>query len=169
MQSKKSNRLASLDLARVLAMLMMIQGHTIYATANPSLIDTSIWYWDIWSFLRGFTAPVFLTVSGAVHVFANKRDEYGRLSNQVAIRRINIALLLLFVGYMLVFPAGRIYDVFFVEHKYWLNFYKVNILQLFGSTLLLALALFYIYKKELSINDWFFNTSRVFYFFTSFK
>lgn len=155
---KTSNRLPSLDLARVIAMLMMVQGHTIYAFADPSLIDTSKWWWDIWSFLRGFTAPVFLTVSGAVHVFANKRDENGKLGRKTIIRRIRTALILFLVGYLLQFPAGSVFDLPYIKHEYWLSFYKVNILQLFGFTLLTALAIFIISKndKQVRIISFFF-------------
>lgn len=148
MQTKNSNRLPSLDLARVIAMLMMVQGHTIYAMIYPEIVDLNYLGWDIWSFLRGFTAPVFLTVSGAVHVFANKREANGSLSSKTILRRIRTALLLFIVGYLLQFPAGSVFDLSYVSQEGWLSFYKVNILQLFGFTLLTALLLFLITRTD---------------------
>ena len=73
----KGSRLFALDLARLMAMLMMMQGHTLDALVNPQLMDLGTFPWNIWQFMRGLTAPIFLIVSGTVHVFAMKRDEQG--------------------------------------------------------------------------------------------
>ncbi len=120
-------------------MLMMIQGHTIYALADPSAYDISLFPWNIWHFCRGLTAPVFLIVSGAVHVFANKRLAGGGLSRRTIKKRITIASVLIAIGYLLVFPAERVWDLFFIEAVYWQRFFCVNILQLFGISLLMIL------------------------------
>lgn len=126
----------------MLAMMMMIQGHTIYALASPESYDISIFPWNIWHFLRGITAPVFLMISGAVHVFANKRNDDGTISPITTKKRIKIAIILIFVGYLLVFPAQKIWDIFFLDPTEWYNFYKVNILQLFGVSLIIYLLIF---------------------------
>ena len=85
-----SDRLPALDLARCVAMLLMIQGHVLFELTAPSYINIHQFPWDIWEFFRGLTAPIFLTVSGAVQVFANKRDENGNLSKNTIHKRINI-------------------------------------------------------------------------------
>ncbi len=146
-----SQRLAALDLARFLAMVMMIQGHTIYALGSPDLVNIEVFPWNVWHFLRGFTAPVFLTVSGAVHVFANKRQEDGTLRNRVVSRRIRIALLLIIIGYVLAFPASTIYDAFFVPPERWAVFFRVNILHLIGITLLFLLIFFLVTRTDKSL------------------
>ena len=69
--NNQSNRLFGLDIARLFAMLMMVQGHTIYCLINQSILFSGTTFWNNWTFIRGFTAPVFLMVSGAVHIFAN--------------------------------------------------------------------------------------------------
>ncbi len=155
----KSQRLAALDLARVFAMLMMIQGHTIYAIADPSGYDTIVFPWSVWHFIRGLTAPVFLFVSGAVHVFANKRLEDGTISRDTTKKRIRTALVLIAIGYMLVFPAAKIYDLPFIEYRYWLSFFKVNILQLFGVSLLIALVFFKITRNSKTLGFYAFTAS----------
>ena len=78
----KGSRLFALDLARLMAMLMMMQGHTLDALVNPQLMDLGTFPWNIWQFMRGLTAPIFLIVSGTVHVFAMKRDEQGAMSEE---------------------------------------------------------------------------------------
>ena len=142
-----SQRITALDLARFAAMLMMIQGHTIYALASPEAVIISEFPWNVWHFLRGITAPVFLIVSGAVHVFANKRDEEGMLPESRIRRRIKIALLLIGIGYFLHFPVARIWDIFYITEAEWLRFYRVNILQLIGAALVILL-MFYIFTRK---------------------
>jgi uncharacterized membrane protein len=148
-----SNRLFGLDFARLIAMLMMVQGHTLFALLDINIINSGKWYWDFWTFVRGLTAPVFLMVSGAVHIFANKRDENGIFPNKIAKKRIKICLMLLIVGYLLQFPVNNIYDLVFLDTNNLYNFFKVNVLQMFSATLLFLTLLFKITKnnKQLGI------------------
>ncbi|MCX6140750.1 MAG: heparan-alpha-glucosaminide N-acetyltransferase domain-containing protein, partial [Candidatus Kapabacteria bacterium] len=81
-------RLYALDLARFMAMLFMMQGHVLDALVSSSVIDISHAPWNVWHWIRGLTAPVFLMVSGAVHVFATKRDADGRVREDVMGKRI---------------------------------------------------------------------------------
>lgn len=141
--AKPAQRISALDLARVFAMLMMIQGHAVDALVLPDRIDLTMFPWNIWEFLRGLTAPVFLMVSGAVHVFANKRPENGIIPVPKLLKRVRTALALIAIGYLLVFPAEKIYDLFFIEHEYWIAFFQVNILHIFGISLLFATFLFW--------------------------
>ncbi|MEN6510432.1 MAG: heparan-alpha-glucosaminide N-acetyltransferase domain-containing protein [Chloroherpetonaceae bacterium] len=146
-----SNRLPSLDLARILAMLMMIAGHTFFSLVNPDLIDLNSFPWNWWNFLRGVTAPVFLTVSGIVQVFANKREESGKLSPTTVHKRMKTALSLLFIGYLLMFPAQNLYDIPYISKSIVHTFLSVNILQLFGITLLLVLLEFVLTRSSKSL------------------
>ncbi len=148
MPQRLSQRIHALDLTRLLAMLMMIQGHTIYALGSPDVINIQEFPWNIWHFLRGFTAPVFLMVSGAAQVFANRRDEFGRIPEKTVRKRLKVALAIIGIGYLLVFPADRIYDLPFIEYTYWQNFFRVNVLQLIGVTLLMALAAFTLTRND---------------------
>ncbi|MBS1537811.1 MAG: acyltransferase [Bacteroidetes bacterium] len=136
--TSKSSRLFILDLARCIAMIMMVQGHTIDALVHPQFLNTAEFPWNIWNFFRGLTAPIFLMVSGAVHVFAMKPDSTGRMGEETMIRRIRWALILLSVGYLLVFPANRIFDLPFLNYDSWKLFFQSNILQLVGVSLLLV-------------------------------
>ncbi len=143
-----SSRLTALDFTRFFAMIMMMQGHVIYELASPNIIDYSNFSWSVWNFVRGLTAPTFLFISGAVHIFANKRLEDGSLGKDIIWKRIKIALMLMFVGYLLVFPAAKVYDLQFVSEDTWRIFFSVNILQLFSVSLLSLLALFIITKNN---------------------
>lgn len=149
--SSISNRVPSLDLARILAMLMMIAGHTFFSLIEPSQIDTNSSPWNWWEFLRGATAPIFLTVSGIVQVFANKRDEFGRLKPTTIKKRALMALMLISIGYLLVFPAEKIFDLPYLDPKYFRNFFSVNVLQLIGVSLLMVLLTFISTRSDKSL------------------
>jgi uncharacterized membrane protein len=151
--TKTSSRLTALDFTRLFAMIMMMQGHTIYELASPDTINYSNFGWQLWNFIRGLTAPTFLFISGAVHIFANKRLEDGSLSRETIWKRIKTAFMLIIIGYLLVFPASRVYDLYYVSDELWRVFFSVNILQMFGVSLLMLLALFILTKnnKKLAI------------------
>ncbi|MCX8054129.1 MAG: DUF1624 domain-containing protein [Ignavibacteria bacterium] len=146
--NNNSSRLTALDFTRFFAMIMMMQGHVIYELASPNTIDYSTFGWSVWNFIRGLTAPTFLFISGAVNVFANKRLEDGSLGKDIIWKRIKIAIMLLIIGYLLVFPAAKVYDLQFVSEDSWRIFFSVNILQLFSVSLLLLLTLFIVTKNN---------------------
>lgn len=130
-------RLYALDLARFLAMCFMMQGHVLDALVTRDVIVTTEFPWSIWHLIRGFTAPIFLMVSGAVHAFATKREEDGRVREDVIAKRIRWAFTIIGIGYFMMFPAGRVWDFPFVSEAGWRGFWAVNILQLTGATMLL--------------------------------
>ena len=137
-------RLYALDMARLIAMIMMIQGHTMYTMVDHQFIDVQSSPWSWWNFLRGLTAPIFLFVSGAVHVFAMKRSQNGSISKETLKKRLQWIAIIFICGYLLVFPASRLIDLPYLDISIWRQFLQFNILQLTPFTLLFVLALSYI-------------------------
>ncbi|MEJ5286117.1 MAG: hypothetical protein CH6_4365 [Candidatus Kapaibacterium sp.] len=142
-----SQRLVFLDLMRVIAMVMMILGHSFFDLVRPNYVDISQFPWNIWDFVRGLTAPVFLVVSGIVQVFANKRIE-GKLPKEIVYKRLRTALLLIFLGYFLYFPVQKAFHIFFQSKNTLIPFFQVNILQLIGVTLIWVLFYFLVTKNN---------------------
>lgn len=136
-----SNRLYVLDLARFLAMVMMMQGHTLDSLVSPQQLDINTFPWSIWHFVRGLTAPIFLIISGAVSIFAIKRLEDGTISRSVIMKRARWAFVLMGIGYLMMFPANRVFDLPWVTSESWRAFFQVNILHLNGIALLGLLGL----------------------------
>ena len=134
-------RIYVLDFIRLVAMLLMIQGHTLDAFVNPVHMDMGTFHWETWMHLRGLTAPLFLMVSGAVSVLGIRHEADGRVSRTLLRHRIKMALLVIGIGYLMVFPANRIADLRWVSSDVWRIFLQVNILQLNGVTLLLLTTL----------------------------
>jgi uncharacterized membrane protein len=161
-------RLYALDLARFIAMIMMMQGHTLDALVSNSWIDVQVFPWNLWNFIRGLTAPVFLMVSGAVHVFAMKRGNDGAMSAESRKKRLRWAFFLLMSGYLLIFPANRIFDLPFLEPQVWRHFFQANILQLTSITLVLVVWLSSITFSVRSLGIWSFIASLVIFLLTPF-
>jgi uncharacterized membrane protein len=128
-------RLYELDAAKFIAMLFMMAGHVLFALVSPQQLDTSQPPWSLWNWWRGITAPVFLTISGILFSLTLRRTDAGTVERAILARRTVRALQLLAIGYLLVFPARRIYELPFVDDTTWHAFVQVNILQLIAVTL----------------------------------
>ena len=98
-----SQRLHALDLLRGVAVVVMVLGHSIDAVLSPAERTTELF--RLYDAVRGFTAPVFLFVSGLAFTVATERrwDDYRRAGRPLTMRLLRIGLLFL-IGYALHFP-----------------------------------------------------------------
>lgn len=135
------SRIPLLDAIRLVAILLMLQGHTLEAFVAPAAMDWNSLHWQLWGQVRGLTAPLFLLVSGAATVLATRREPGGRIPSSQYLRRLRTALMVIGIGYLMVFPAARLADLPWVSTEGWRVFLQVNILQLNGVTLLLVTGL----------------------------
>lgn len=152
--STKPQRFYILDLVRLVAMVMMMQGHTLDAMVSSQFLNLAEFPWNIWHFLRGLTAPTFLIISGAVQVFATKRDENGNIPAKIFQKRIEWGFILVAIGYLLVFPANRIFDLPFVPPDGWRAFFQTNILHVSGVTLIATMVLMNATKNNREFAYW---------------
>lgn len=152
--STKPQRFYILDLVRLVAMIMMMQGHTLDAMVSTQYLNLAEFPWNIWHFLRGLTAPTFLMISGAVQIFATKRDEHGNIPAKVFQKRIEWGFILIAIGYLLVFPANRIFDLPFVPPDGWRAFFQTNILHVSGFTLIATMLLMKATKNNRDFAYW---------------
>lgn len=109
---EKTKRILFLDLMRVLALFMMIQGHTTYDFLDLEIRDGQSAGIKIWTSLRGYTAPFFMLVSGAVFTYLMLSQEKKDGSNPRVKAGIHRIITLLFWGYMLNFPIYVIGKIF---------------------------------------------------------
>lgn len=112
---EKPKRILFLDLMRVLALFMMIQGHTTYDFLDLSIRDGHSTGIKIWTSLRGYTAPFFMMVSGTVFTFLMLSQEKPDGSNPRVKAGAKRIVTLLFWGYMLNFPIYVIGKIFTKE------------------------------------------------------
>jgi uncharacterized membrane protein len=109
---EKTKRILFLDLMRVLALFMMIQGHTTYDFLDLEIRDGESSGIKLWTSLRGYTAPFFMMVSGAVFTYLMLTQEKSDGSNPRVRAGIHRIITLLFWGYMLNFPIYVIGKIF---------------------------------------------------------
>jgi uncharacterized membrane protein len=133
---QRKPRILAFDLVRLLAMLMMIQGHTLDALLKPDY-QAAVWF-NRWQFIRGFTAPGFLMLSGFSFMLATSRSwqDYLTLSPKVW-RRLRRFVLFIFLGYAMHFPVHRIADLRWLDAEGWRSGLQVDVLQTIGVTLIL--------------------------------
>ena len=128
-----SRRVIFIDLARALAAVFMLYGHSVSALLHPRY-QTGTWF-DIWVFQRGLTSTLFLLLSGFAFSIATGRhwSSHGQLSPAV-LRRIRRFSLFIVLGYALHFPVARFADLTYATPERWRSFLAVDVLQLIGVT-----------------------------------
>ena len=142
-------RILFVDLARAIAVLLMVQGHTIDALLHPDF-RTSLQY-NAWLYLRGLTSCTFLFLSGAAFSLTAMRhwEEQRRFSRR-SLKRIRRLAFFLALGYFVRFPMGKFVHLPFATDDRWRSFLAADVLQNVALTLLLLQALIWITRTPRS-------------------
>jgi hypothetical protein len=132
---------------RAIAVLQMVQGHTVDVLLSQELRTLESPVYAVWFFLRGMTAPIFMFTAGTVftYLFKSVKKPFGE--NYRVKKGFRRAFLLLFLGYMLRYPTWTILDFSQVTEEKWLIFFVVDVLQLIGIGLLMLLFILFITEK----------------------
>jgi len=127
-------RLGFIDAARSIAIIQMLQGHFIsttykdYTTMAHNAMgagSSGNVFFDVWFFLRGFTAPLFFTITGLVFTYLLLRERDKPFWKQIRVRKgIKRGFEVMFWGYFLAlnyrnldyYLRGHINDRFFGFH-----------------------------------------------------
>ena len=133
---KTPGRLAAVDMVRVLAMVLMVQGHTLDVLLSPESQFTR-WY-NFWLFCRGFTAPMFMILSGFAFALATLRHWENHLQFGPAItKRLRRFAFFVLLGYSLRIPVRSLLrDLPSAGPDAWQSFLQVDVLQTIGFTLI---------------------------------
>lgn len=94
-------RLHFLDAVRAFAILMMLQGHFISGLLDPTYKNYPDFGYKFWLYCRGFTAPLFFTITGWVFAFLLFRNPVQGLQNPRIGKGIRRAIELFLWGYAL--------------------------------------------------------------------
>ena len=142
-----SSRVLFVDLARALAVLFMIQGHTLNVLLAPEYSSGPVF--DSWLFLRGLTSRLFLLLAGFAFTVATSRhwDENRRVSTRT-LRRVGRFLFFILLGYSMRFPVAHLRDLAFLRPEHWRYFLTVDILQCIGAGLLLLQLLVFVARTR---------------------
>jgi uncharacterized membrane protein len=134
MGGSHSRRVIFIDLARALAIVFMLYGHTIDAILAPEYRSGAVF--DIWQFQRGLTSSLFLLLSGFAFSIATARHWQSHLTVSKALwKRVRRFLLFIALGYALRLPMAPITRMLSAPDDAWRTWLGVDILQLVGVTL----------------------------------
>ncbi len=129
------SRLVSIDLVRVFAMALMVQGHTLDVLLTPS-VQSAPWY-NFWLFCRGFTAPTFMMLAGFSFALATmKRWEEHLHVGAATWKRLRRFAFFVLLGYSMRIPVHSLRDFRWVSGDGWRAFLEVDVLQTIGLTLI---------------------------------
>lgn len=126
-------RVIFIDLARALAVVFMLYGHTVDALlAQPY---RSGFVFDIWQFQRGLTSCLFLLLSGFAFSIATARHWTSHLRVSPALlRRIRRFLMFVVIGYAMRAPVAPLSRMATATDAEWRALLGVDVLQLIGVT-----------------------------------
>ena len=132
----QKTRLYFIDIARSIAILLMLEGHFVDNGLMDVYRDTNYDIYNVWLFIRGFTSPIFLTITGIVFTYLlvgnNHIDCFKNNRIKKGYKRV---VELLFWGYLV-------------------QVYAFHVLQCIGIGILSILILYGIYKAVKIIPLW---------------
>jgi len=114
---------------------LMVQGHTLDVLLTPASQFTP-WY-NYWLFFRGFTAPMFMTLSGFGFALATLRHWDSHLQFGPAVnKRLRRFAFFVILGYSMRIPVRSLRDLRWAGPDAWQGFLQVDVLQTIGFTLI---------------------------------
>jgi len=143
----RPNRILWADAARVLALLLMVQGHTIDVLLSPALREGRLH--DLWLYCRGLTAPTFMFLSGFSFTIASLKRWDSYLTPSPALRkRLTRFLFLIVLGYAMHLPVRSVHDFGHVDQGAFHAFLQIDVLQCIGLSLLVLQGLVFLTRDQ---------------------
>ena len=143
-EGSNAKRLVFMDLLRAYAVLMMVQGHTIEVFLKTEYRTLDNYFYNVWNFNRGLTAPLFLFSTGLVFNFLFTKYDAKYFANPRLGKGIKRAVFLLCVSLVFRYPGLKFSKYSELTFDGWKQFLSVDILQLIAVALLIVLILNYI-------------------------
>lgn len=137
----KHNRLVFIDIARSIAILMMLEGHFVVMALSNEYRGNEYLLYDIWRFTRGLTAPLFFTVSGLVFTYLLVRNNVGFFQNKRVKKGLSRSFKLILWGYAL-----QLNLLYLIQGEFSGYFYIFHVLQCIGASLFMVIVVYGIYK-----------------------
>lgn len=139
-------RLRFIDMARAVAILLMLEGHFVDVTLAPEWRTPGHPAYDYWLYVRGLAAPMFFTVTGVIFAYLlSGVREPGFLKVRRVRRGLQRAAELFFWGYLLQVDLGQLPQLLRGEWDSW--FQAFHVLQCIAVGLLVIIAMFGLLRK----------------------
>ena len=108
MSVQKKDRIIFIDLLRALAVILMVQGHTIDTFLADEFRTYDTLFFSAWITVRGFTAPIFMLSSGVAFAYLFQTAKMPFNQNPRVQKGIYRFVLLVLTGYLLRFPSHKV-------------------------------------------------------------
>jgi len=146
-KKESSKRLYFIDIARSVAILLMLQGHFVDATLSDEYRSQAYVGFAIWSYIRQFTAAIFLTVTGIIFTYLLLNQTTASFFQNQRIRKgAKRVIALLFWGYILQPGAFHVLQCIAIGISVIMVFYgfslRIKSIPLFIYFMLASLGLF---------------------------
>ena len=152
--AQTNNRLWFIDAARSIAIIMMLQGHFISLTFEDydvmrGAISTNgtsgSFLFDVWFQFRGFTAPLFFSITGLIFVYLLTSPNDLSIWKQKRVRRgVKRAITIIIWGYILQLNYSNI--SYYLAGKVNGRFYAFHVLQCIGIGILIIIFIYFLHK-----------------------
>jgi uncharacterized membrane protein len=139
-------RLRFIDMARAVAILLMLEGHFVDMTLAAEWRVAGHPVFETWNYIRGMTAPMFFTVTGLIFSYLlSGAPEPGFWKVKRVRRGLLRALELLVWGYLLQVNLGNFSELLRGEWDHWLQAFHV--LQCIAVGLVTMMVIFGLFRR----------------------
>lgn len=147
-QIDKRPRLKFIDMARSIAIILMLEGHFTGAALSSEYRKDSYWMYTIWHNIHGLTSPLFFAVTGLIFVYLLSANNTIKFFENIRVKKgFKRVRELLFWGYLIQLNAWSIGQSFYYNSTFHFDwFYAFHVLQSIGIGIFLLLVIYGIFK-----------------------
>ena len=141
-------RLKFIDMARSLAILLMLEGHFTGAALGEEYRSDEFLLYSIWHNIHGLTSPLFFTVTGVIFVYLLAGNQTVSYWQNFRVRKgFKRSLELLFWGYLIQLNLWSIGKSIYYGSEFHLDwFFAFHVLQSIGVGIAFLLLIYGVYK-----------------------
>ena len=144
----KRPRLKFIDMARSIAILLMLEGHFTGAALSSEYRKDSYWLYSVWHNIHGLTSPLFFTVTGLIFVYLLSANNTIKYFENIRVKKgFKRVRELIFWGYFIQLNLWSIGQSFYYNSEFHFDwFYAFHVLQSIGFGIFFLLVIYGIFK-----------------------
>lgn len=140
----KKPRLKFIDMARSIAIILMLEGHFTGAALSDEYRTNDYLLYKIWHNIHGFTSPLFFTVTGLIFVYLLSANTVIKYFDNIRVKKgFKRVIELLFWGYLIqlnLWSIGK--SIYYGSELRMEWFYAFHVLQSIGIGILIILIIY---------------------------
>lgn len=145
-QPKPKSRIVFIDVIRAYAILMMVQGHFTDTLLGWEYRDEGNFFFFLWNFMRGMTAPTFFFSSGLIFTYLLMADGRSFLENRRLKKGLKRVGFLLMTGYLIRFNLSIFFNLADFRFENFKAMFAVDVLHCIGIALFCIIVVYSLHK-----------------------